>query len=237
MDLDRCNAFFLRHIFAKKERKALAIDLINSIIVKGNSEKVVDFISVNEDFSDFNDEIKFGILNVLCKTDIKDDLNIALYLKRTDGYADYDLVYWSKAYTDGIDSWTDAHKTIAITILAYNLSDEITSQDSNDVQSFHNCYKLLSVNNPKIVFTDDLQMQNVDICKWQMNEHRFDNLDPLTSWLAYLSPKTSNEKLKEIAMLNPNIKYAMYAEQKLISDPDLFAKYKQQADMHLDMGQ
>ena len=93
----------------------------------------------------------------------------------------------------------------------------------------------MNVKHPKHLFSEDLEIHIIEIPKWEANEERFNDIDPLSAWLAYLSAKTSNEKRKEILMQNNNLQSLTQVEQNFISSPKLITAYDQQEKYYRDM--
>ena len=81
--------------------------------------------------------------------------------------------------------------------------------------------------------TDDLEIHFIELPKWHKGD--IEKMNRLEHWLAYLSPKTTNEERRRLAMKDPAIQKVMEAEKVFLADPDCITAYEQHEKYLRDM--
>ena len=81
--------------------------------------------------------------------------------------------------------------------------------------------------------TDDLEIHFIELPKWHKGD--VEKMNRLEHWLAYLSPKTTNEERRRLAMKDPAIQKVMEAEKVFLADPDCITAYEQHEKYLRDM--
>ncbi|MDY6291301.1 MAG: PD-(D/E)XK nuclease family transposase [Succiniclasticum sp.] len=81
--------------------------------------------------------------------------------------------------------------------------------------------------------TDDLEIHFIELPKWHKGD--IEKMNRLDHWLAYLSPKTTNEERRRLAMKDPAIQKVMEAEKVFLADPNCITAYEQHEKYLRDM--
>ena len=81
--------------------------------------------------------------------------------------------------------------------------------------------------------TDDLEIHFIELPKWHKGD--VEKMNRLEHWLAYLSPKTTNEERRRLAMKDPAIRKVMEAEKVFLADLNCITAYEQHEKYLRDM--
>jgi predicted transposase/invertase (TIGR01784 family) len=81
--------------------------------------------------------------------------------------------------------------------------------------------------------SDDLEIHFVELPKW--HKGNLCKLNSLERWLAYLSPDTTDEERRQLAMEDAAIGTAMKAEKVFLSNSDYLTAYERQQKYLRDM--
>ena len=63
---------------------------------------------------------------------------------------------------------------------------------------YHSSFAVLNTKDLKHKLTDDLEIHFIELPKWHKGD--IEKMNRLEHWLAYLSPKTTNEERRRLAM-------------------------------------
>ncbi|MDY6291209.1 MAG: Rpn family recombination-promoting nuclease/putative transposase, partial [Succiniclasticum sp.] len=125
------------------------------------------------------------------------------------------------------EKYSALNRTVVISILSYNLfPDEVWPE-------YHSSFAVLNTKDLKHKLTDDLEIHFIELPKWHKGD--IEKMNRLEHWLAYLSPKTTNEERRRLAMKDPAIQKVMEAEKVFLADPDCITAYEQHEKYLRDM--
>ena len=221
-NLNRMNDAFAKFIFANKARKQLTLDLVNSFFEFEGTDQITDF-----KFSDreLDPERKLGkgvVLDVVGESSDGTLVNVEIQLQQFDDMDWRTLYYWSQLYTRRLqcgEDYESLNRTVTINILDYRLfSDEIWPE-------YHSCFAVLNTRNIGHALTKDLEIHFVELPKLTVNKRK--NTRHLERWLRYLSPQTTMEERRKLAMEDANIHTAMEAEKEFVKNPICITAYEQ----------
>ena len=160
--LNRLNDVLIKFILANESRKNLTIGLVNSVIEKFNSNKIIDFTFKDREFSSESYSAKSCRLDVLGKTDSNANVNLEVQVKKLNDYDKRDLFYWAKIFSSDLAAgqpYANLNKTININILDFVLFPY------EDTPDFHNCFKIKNMMYPNHLYSDDLEIHTIEIPK------------------------------------------------------------------------
>ena len=221
-NLNRMNDAFAKFIFANEARKQLTLDLVNSFFEFEGTTQITDF-----KFSDreLDPERKLGkgvVLDVVGESSDRTLVNVEIQLQQFDDMDRRTLYYWSQLYTRRLlrgEDYESLNRTVAINIMDYRLFlDEIWPE-------YHSCFAVLNTRNVEHALTKDLEIHFVELPKLVVSKRK--NTRHLERWLRYLSPKTTMEERRRLAMEDSNIHTAMEAEKEFVKNPICITAYEQ----------
>ena len=132
------------------------------------------------------------------------------------------LYYWSQLYNRrllGGEDYENLNRTVTINILDYRLFED-------DIwQPYHSCFAVLNTKDARHALTKDLEIHFVELPK--LTSSKKNNARHLERWLRYLSPKTTMDERRRLAMEDSNIHTAMEAEKEFVTDPFYITEYEQ----------
>ena len=221
-NLNRLNDAFAKFIFANEARKQLTLDLVNSFFEFEGTAQITDFT-----FSDreLDPERKLGkgvVLDVVGKSSDGTLTNVEIQLQQFDDMDRRTLYYWSQLYNRrllGGEDYENLNRTVTINILDYRLfADEMWPE-------YHSCFAVLNTKDARHALTKDLEIHFVELPKLTSSKKK--SARHLERWLRYLSPKTTMEERRRLAMEDANIRTAMEAEKEFVKDPFYITEYEQ----------
>ena len=116
---------------------------------------------------------------------------------------------------------------MVISILSYNLFNEMSWPH------YHSCFAVLNTKDVNHKLSDDLEIHFVELPKWHKGDLK--KLNSLERWLAYLSPDTTDEERRQLAMEDTAIGTAMKAEKVFLSNSDYLTAYERRQKNLRDM--
>lgn len=117
------------------------------------------------------------------------------------------------------EEFSNLARTIAINIIEYRLFND------EEWRLFHSCFAVLNTKDVQHALTKDLEIHFVELPKLTSSKKR--NARHLERWLRYLSPKTTMEERRRLAMEDANIQTAMEAEKEFVKNPICITAYGQ----------
>ena len=122
------------------------------------------------------------------------------------------LYYWALLYGRRLQEGEDyksLNRTVVISILSYNLFKE------EDWPNYHSCFAAVNTKDPGHKLSEDFEIHFVELPKWHKGD--IGKMNSLERWLAYLSPETTDEERRRLAMEDAAIATAMEAEKAFLS--------------------
>jgi predicted transposase/invertase (TIGR01784 family) len=99
--------------------------------------------------------------------------------------------------------------------------------------SYHSCFAVLNTKDLRHKLSEDLEIHFVELPKWHKGDVA--RLNSLERWLAYLSPETTDEERRQLAMEDAAIDTAMKAEKTFLSNSGYLTAYERQQMYLRDM--
>lgn len=157
-------------------------------------------------------------------------VNIEVQLSNLKSMNRRTLYYWALLYGRRLQEGEDyksLNRTVVISILSYNLFKE------EDWPNYHSCFAVLNTKDPGHKLSDDLEIHFVELPKWQKGD--ISKMNSLERWLAYLSPETTDEERRRLAMEDAAIATAMEAEKAFLSNSGYLTAYERRQKYLRDM--
>lgn len=222
--------FAFKKLFGSEENKSILIAFINSIVSEEN--RVINIELKNPyNISNYR-KGKMTILDIKAVDEKGIWYDIEMQIVEQGFYDKRALYYWSKVYSDQIESGDDfdlLRKTIGINILDFNYLKE---------EDFHNVYKIYN-KKTKEEFSDLFEMHFIELNKF--NKDYKDITTALDRWVSFLNKayEINKEAIPKELEEDKNIKKAiekldiMYLdkEEREIYENDLKALRIQKAEI------
>ena len=129
----------------------------------------------------------------------------------------YRSLLYGRRLTKG-EEYATLNRPVIISILAYNLFEmEVWPY-------FHSSFAVLNTKDLKHKLTDDLEIHFVELPKWQKKTVR--EMTKMERWMAYLSPTTTDEERRQLAMTDTAIATAVEAEKTFLESPEYLTAYE-----------
>ena len=221
-NLNRMNDAFAKYIFANEARKLLTLDLVNSFFEFEGTAQITDFSFSDRELDPDRKRGKGVVLDVVGKCSDGTLVNVEIQLQQFDDMDRRTLYYWAQLYTRRLQSgeeYESLNRTVAINILDYRLFPDETWR------SYHSCFAVRNTRNVEHALTKDLEIHFVELPKLTSSSQK--NTRHLERWLRYLSPKTTMEERRRLAMEDANIQTAMEAEKEFVKNPICITAYEQ----------
>ena len=221
-NLNRLNDAFAKYIFANEERKILTMDLVNSFFEFEGTAQITDFTFSDRELDPDRKRGKGVVLDVVGKSSDGTLTNVEIQLQQFDDMDRRTLYYWSQLYNRrllGGEDYESLNRTVTINILDYRLFTDETWPE------YHSCFAVLNTKDAHHALTKDLEIHFVELPK--LTSSKMKNARHLERWLRYLSPKTTMEERRRLAMEDSNIQTAMEAEKEFVKNPLCITAYEQ----------
>ena len=226
--LNRLNDVLVKYIFFDEERKPLTLSLINSFFEAEGTPTIVDFTFQDREPDPGSPVAKRPRLDILGVCSDGTVVEIEFQNDQYEGMAERVLFYWSRLahkLRQGM-VYVQLPRIVCINILGYEMFP--------DLPSYHNCYKVFNTRHADACLSDRLELHFAEVPKWEKMHPPTKEMDQLSTWLAYFSPKTTPEELKEIAMQNAMIDQAIKAEAPFLANTELMSDYEWAEKQRLD---
>ena len=221
-NLNRMNDAFAKYIFANEARKILTLDFINSFFEFEGTAQITDFSFSDRELDPDRKRGKGVVLDVVGESSDGTLVNVEIQLQQFDDMDRRTLYYWSQLYTHRLlsgEDYDNLNRTVTINILDYRLFLDETWQ------YYHSCFAVLNTRNVEHALTKDLEIHFVELPKLTRSDKK--STRHLERWLRYLSPKTTMEERRQLAMEDANIHTAMEAEKEFVKNPICITAYEQ----------
>jgi predicted transposase/invertase (TIGR01784 family) len=192
--------FAFKKLFGSEENKDLLISFINAILPE---EKQVKSVELKNPYNISNyKKGKMTILDIKAVDEKGTWYDIEMQIAEQGYYDKRALYYWSKVYTDQIESGEDfeeLRKTIAINILDFNYLDE---------KEFHNEYEIYNKKSKKEL-SDIFDMHFIELGKFDKSFK--DIKTTLDRWTAFLNKayEIDKDNIPEELAMDENVKKAI----------------------------
>ncbi len=206
--LDLTNDALFKYIFANNEHKDVTIAFLNSILGSelGHEIKDLDFLPT-ETIAEQKDG-RTCRLDVLCKLDSGEQVNIEMQRLNSDDMVRRSLDYWANCYKGQLEKGEDydAHRpVICINLLNYKIFGWR--------KSFINL-ATLHLEKPDERLCDDVRLFFVELPKLSYHE----NMSKQEQWLMILDPKIPFAEKEKIAMNDVAMSSAIELTKTFSSD-------------------
>ena len=219
-DLNRMNDVFTKYIFANEARKQLTLALINSFFEFEGTAEIVNFEFKDRGVDSDRPEGKGAVLDVLGESSDGTLVNVEIQLEQYKYMDKRTLHYWAKLYHRRLlkgEDYDNLLRTVTINILGYNLFPD------TEWNEYHSCFAVLNTKDLGHALTKDLEIHFVEMPK--LTSSKMKNARHLERWLRYLSPKTTMEERRRLAMEDADIRTAMEAEKEFVKDYEYISAY------------
>lgn len=219
---NRMNDALAKFIFANEQHKDSTLALINSVFEFEGTKEIVDLEFKDRELDPDRERGKGVVLDVTGKSSDGALVNVEIQIQDLDGMERRVLYYWSLLYGRRLQKgeyYNNLNRTVIISILAYTQFDETVWPH------YHSSFAVLNTKDLTHRLTDDLEIHFVELPKWHKGE--IGKMNRLERWLAYLSPATTEEERRRLAMVEPAIKTALEAEEVFFSNPNYITAYEQ----------
>ena len=228
--LNRMNDTYSKFVFANELFKETTLSLINGFFELEGKKKLVDFEFKDRELDPDALGGKGVLLDVCGKSSDGTLVSVEIQLSNLKSMNRRTLYYWALLYGRRLqkgENYKNLNRTVVISILSYNLFDQKSWSD------YHSCFAVLNTKDLSHRLTDDLEIHFVELPKWHKGD--ISKLNRLERWLAYLSPDTTDEERRQMAMEDTAIGTAMQAEKLFLSKSDYLTAYERQQKALRDM--
>lgn len=205
------NDYLFRRLFGEEAGKRLLISLLNAVLGRNRRERVTDVIIIGD--THLGGEWigdKEVILDVLCKTDRGDTINVEMQIRRFPMLEKRSLYYAAQMMVDAIhrgESYTELKRVIGINILDHRYLP---------LTKYHSIFRMYEDEDKSCLLTDALELHYIECPKFQ--EVTFEIEEPLHRWLRFLEQDVTLEQLQELMEVDEMIKEAEDRLKELSSD-------------------
>lgn len=203
--LDLRNDFVFKAFFGDKRNEKLLIQFLNAILeINIRSLQIMNPQIEVQHVSD-----KSSVMDILCKTDKGELINIEMQLQEHRAFPERMLMYWAKMYASQDEkgkSYRELKKAIQIIISDFNFLSK---------NHFHSMFQLRDEENGA-VYSDHIEVHVLELPKLQIQSVQ--NLNDLEKWVLFLK---GDQKTKEaLAMESSAMKEAFDEIERLSQNPE-----------------
>ena len=198
--------FVFKHIFGNEKHKQTLISFLSAVL-RVPKEELEGLEIINSELIKNHKKDKKGVLDVRVKTKDEKEIDIEVQILDSGYMAERTLFYWSKMYTQQIESggkYTDLKKCITINIVDFDVTPLKKLSSTYHIFEDETKYKL----------TDVLEIHFLELSKLHNDEVPKDENDPLVMWMEFIDG--NKEVIDVLSKKNEDIKYA-YNILKVIS--------------------
>lgn len=224
----RLNDYFFKNLMGEPKRKRLTLDFLNTTVMTGKDEQLVDLKFKNTDVNPDRIDGKLSRLDIQAIADNNKILDIEVQVSREDFMPERSAFYLSRIYGGQLlagEEYPVLKPVIGVNLLNFKL-DQLET-----LPSWHN-YCCLCVPHTDVIVTRHLEMHFLELPKLKISDIR--NIKKSEVWGAYFSGRYSDEELEVLSMSNPLIKEALDYEAYFNSDEKLRQEYIAREEAILD---
>ena len=211
------NDRLFKHNFGTPERRAIAIDFLNSVLKEDGYGTITELDYRNSELIPERDYQKLLIIDILCTTDRGEQIDIEVQVILQDDFAKRIMAYWSKLYIAEVkkaQSYEQCRRTIIVSLLADNLMPHT---------DYHSRIQAVDRRHDQ-VFTDVFDLHILEIDKF-IPDKPVTQMSAVEKWLAVFSRKVNQKVKDEIAKSEGAIAMMMQESELFLQDQDNYTAY------------
>ena len=211
------NDRLFKHNFGTNERRAIAIDFLNSVLKDDGYGTITELDYRNSELIPERDYQKLLIIDILCTTDRGEQIDIEVQVILQDDFAKRVMAYWAKLYTAEVkkaQSYEQCRRTIIVSLLADNLMPHT---------DYHSRIQAVDRRHDQ-VFTDVFDLHILEIDKF-IPDKPVTEMSTVEKWLAVFSRKVNKQVKDEIAKSEGAIAMMMQESELFLQDQDNYTAY------------
>ncbi|SKA96920.1 conserved hypothetical protein (putative transposase or invertase) [Caloramator quimbayensis] len=211
--------FVFKHIFGNEKHKQVLVSFLSAVL-RMPKEELEGLEILNSELIKNHKKDKKGVLDVRVRTKDNKEIDIEVQIIDSGYMAERTLFYWSKMYTQQIESggkYTDLKKCITINIVDF---------DVTPLKKLNSTFHIFE-DETKFKLTDVLEIHFLELKKLYNKEVPRDENDPLVMWMEFIDG--NKEVIDVLSKKNEDINYA-YDLLKIISK-DKQARMEYEAKM------
>ncbi len=227
-NFSRLNDYFFKKLMGQPERKALALDFLNTTVMVDRHKTLVDLKFLNPDYNPDRIDGKLSRLDIQAQADDGTFFDIEMQATREDFFPERSLFYLSRIYGSQLfagDPYPLLKETIGVNLMNFKL-DQL-----ENLPSWHN-YACFCVPNTKAIISRHLEMHFFELPKLTISDIK--KVKRSEVWGAYFSGKYSDKQLEVLSMANPLLKKALDYETFFNSNDKLRREYLAREEAILD---
>lgn len=198
--------FVFKYIFGSQQHKRALVSFLSAVL-RLPKEDLEGLEILNSELIKNHKKDKKGVLDVRVKTKDGKEIDIEVQIIDSGYMAERTLFYWSKMYTQQLESGLDyTHLKKCITI-------NIVDFDVTPLKKLSSVYHIFE-DETKFKLTDVLEIHFLELKKLYNSEIPKDENDPLVMWMEFIDGK--REVIDVLSKKNDDINYA-YDLLKIIS--------------------
>lgn len=198
--------FVFKYIFGSQQHKRALVSFLSAVL-RLPKEELEGLEILNSELIKNHKKDKKGVLDVRVKTKDGKEIDIEVQIIDSGYMAERTLFYWSKMYTQQLESGLDyTHLKKCITI-------NIVDFDVTPLKKLSSVYHIFE-DETKFKLTDVLEIHFLELRKLYNSEIPKDENDPLVMWMEFIDGK--REVIDVLSKKNDDINYA-YDLLKIIS--------------------
>ena len=224
--VNRTDDLYFKYIFGNPENKSILLDLVNSILYPDEGkERICDLDFVDRELDPELSDGKQYRLDLLAKTSNGVQLNIEVQTKKQPFLAKRIMCYWARLYSSQRLKGHNYDKLCP----TYNIviQNFVFFKDNN----FYIHHVNTNVSTTGKPLNEDLKFVFIELPKWISLKRKAENT--LEQWISFFSNDNS-KIIEEYAMINNNIRAALEAEKKFVSDDAMWHRYLQHENAILE---
>ena len=195
-----------KYIFGSQQHKRALVSFLSAVL-RLPKEELEGLEILNSELIKNHKKDKKGVLDVRVKTKDGKEIDIEVQIIDSGYMAERTLFYWSKMYTQQLESGLDyTHLKKCITI-------NIVDFDVTPLKKLSSVYHIFE-DETKFKLTDVLEIHFLELKKLYNSEIPKDENDPLVMWMEFIDGK--REVIDVLSKKNDDINYA-YDLLKIIS--------------------
>ena len=211
------NDRLFKHNFGTPERRAIAIDFLNSVLKEDSYGTITELDYRNSELIPERDYQKLLIIDILCTTDRGEQIDIEVQVILQDDFAKRVMAYWAKLYIAEVkkaQSYEQCRRTIIVSLLADNLMPHT---------DYHSRIQAVDRRHDQ-VFTDVFDLHILEIDKF-IPDKPVTEMSTVEKWLAVFSRKVNKQVKDEIAKSEGAIAMMMQESELFLQDQDNYTAY------------
>ena len=215
--LNRLNDVFFKSLLGSEERKALTLNFINSILERNEHNAFIDLIFADKEVVPQRIHGKLSLLDVLAEMNDGTRVHIEVQVLLDEYMANRTLYYWGRIYSRELEAgepYQHLRPVITIDLLNYNQFPQYDTYS----HTYH-----IANDATHDILTNHLEIHFIELKKIHISDIK--KLKKADKWIAYFSPKCSDQERKVLAMSDTAIKDALTYEEQFTNNNALKSQY------------